>query len=51
MTRGSYWRMQMRIKVLGMLHAMRVRIGYTKEAHQWDEHYTTHVKHMGLSGS
>ena len=21
-----------------------------KEAHQWDEHYTTHDKHMGLSG-
>ena len=35
--------------VEGMLHAMG-QTGYTKEAHQWDEHNTTYVKHMGLSG-
>ena len=38
------------IRVQGLMCAMRVGTGYTKEAHQWDEHYTTHDKHMGLSG-
>ena len=42
--------MQMRIKELRMLYAMSVETGYTREAHQWYEHYTTHDKHMGLSG-